>query len=512
MRILVTSFLMLLSLIMHSQNRPKLVVAIVVDQMRYEMLDRFYNDFGQGGFKLIMDEGLRYDSCTIDYIPTYTGPGHATIFTGKLPSQHGILSNNIFNPSLGKSVYCVEDESTEPVGTSDNDSKRSPRLMRSGSLGDLLQANHPDSKTISLSIKDRGAILAGGKNPTGVYWMDSHGKMVSSTHYMQMLPDWVNAFNAEDLVSEFMLDEWTLLNPAETYDESVADDAPYESQLLGEGNTLPYDLSTLLEKKGPKGIAYTPFGNNVLTEFAFDALEAEELGKDESTDLLAVIYSCTDYIGHAFGPQSVEIQDTYLRLDQELARLIKRLNKKVGRDNYILFLSSDHGAANTPLDSKFKYVSIEELKEKANGFTKGRYGFDLIKHIGSSQIWLDHERIETENLDEELIVAELKNYLSYQQDIELSEIYSRFQVENCANGDCLKFKNAYDQNLSGDLFYIRPYGHIEQGTSFGTTHGTGYDYDSHVPLLFFGKNVNPGRVTNRIGSHQIISELQNFFW
>ena len=512
MRIVILSIFVFLNVLIQAQNRPKLVVAVIVDQMRYEMLDRYSSDFGNGGFNLMMQEGARYDSCYFEYIPTYTGPGHATIFTGNLPYQHGILANDIYDPSLGQTVYCVEDASTDPVGTNDMDSERSPRLLRSGSLGDILKSTHPNSKTITLSIKDRGAILAGGKNPTGVYWMDSKGKMVSSTQYMQMLPEWVNSFNNEDLVSEFMVDEWALSQDLSEYDESTPDEAPYESQLLGEGNTLPYDLSKLLEKKGPKGIAYTPFGNTVLTEFAIDALDAEDLGKDESTDLLAIMYSSTDYIGHAFGPQSVEVQDTYLRLDEEIEKLIKRLDKKIGRNNYILFLSSDHGAANTPSDSAFQYVSINDLKEQAKAFTKGRFGHDVIRHMGSSQIWLDHEKIEDHNLDVELIEAELKNYLSYQHEIPLSEVFTRFQVENCTSGECLKFKNAYDKNLSGDLYYIRPYGHIEQGNRYGTTHGTGYEYDTHVPLLFFGRKVETSRVTNRIGTHQIIGELQNFFW
>lgn len=486
-------FFLALPLFTVAQKQPKLIIGIVADQMRYEMLDRYKNDFGPDGFNLLVAEGMRYDSCTFSYIPTYTAPGHATIYTGTTPAIHGITGNDMYIPTMGNTRYCVADEHVEPVGTSDAVAKRSPVLLRVPTIGDSLKMADEKSKVIALSIKDRGAILPGGKKADAAYWMDEEGNMVSSSYYMQELPQWVDSFNIRGYISNTLISTWDYFQNPANYEESLPDDSPFESKRFDDSNTLPYNISQAIRMKGPGILKETPFGNSLLTQFAIWAMREENLGQDNHTDLLAISYSSTDYIGHAYGPQSVEVQDAYLRLDRELAYLIRVLDEVVGRKNYVLFLTSDHGAANTPSDTAFAYVNNQALKAELNRYTKSYFGFPLVKHIGSQQIWLDNEAMQANSISKEMVIDRLRYALLGNEEFQFEAIYTREEVAECETETCWLFKHALNPEIAGDLFYIRPYGRIERSESFGTTHGTGYLYDTHVPLLFFGGNVAAGR-------------------
>lgn len=476
-----------------AQKQPKLIIGIVADQMRYEMLDRFKNDFGPDGFNLLTSEGMRYDSCTYSYLPTYTAPGHATIFTGTPPSVHGINSNDLYIPSLGNTRYCVADDNVEPVGTAETDAKRSPILLRAPTIGDSLKIADEKSTVIALSIKDRSAILAGGKKADAAYWMDAEGNMITSSYYMQNLPQWVDSFNTKGYINNTLISTWDYFQDAANYDESLPDDSPFESTQFDESNTLPYNISQAMRMKGPGVLKETPFGNSLLTQFALWALREEKLGKDNHTDLLAISYSSTDFIGHAYGPQSVEVQDAYLRLDRELAYLIKMLDEEVGRKNYVLFLTSDHGAANTPSDTNFGYINNKALETELNRYTKSYFGFPLIKRIGSQQIWLDNEVIISNNISRDMVIDRLRYALLGNEEFYVNALFTLKELEACESKLCWFFRNGLNPETAGDLFYSRPYGWIERSESFGTTHGSAHLYDTHVPLLFFGGNVTSGR-------------------
>ncbi len=503
-------FLLLLPALLSAQNKPKLVVGIVVDQMRYEMLDRFKNDFGDGGFNLITKMGMRYDSCTYNYVPTYTGPGHATIYTGTNPNVHGILSNAIYLPAQMRTMNCVEDNSVQPIGTDDPNGARSPKNLKVFTFGDSLIIKDPASKVIAIAIKDRSAILNAGKKATAAYWMDKNGFFITSSYYMKELPAWVDSFNNAGYAPGYLYSQWILMKDKALYTSSLPDNSPFESTRLGDPPVLPYDLQALQKKEGYHGVAFTPFANSMLTEFAIWGVREEFLGRDKHTDLLAINYSATDYIGHEFGPNSVEIQDAYMRLDNDLAMLISTLDMEIGRKNYVLFLTSDHGAANTPTDTAFSYVSNDDLENLINTFTVAQFGKELVAHIGDSQIWLQESTIKNYKLDKERILIELQNYLRYQNQVEISEIFTRFEVENCASEACRFFANALDTALSGDLFYTRPFGQMERDEKYGTTHGSQYLYDTHVPLLFFGGNVEPGQSKKSVHPNQILSLLKPY--
>lgn len=501
---------LLIPIIVTAQKQPKLIVGIVVDQMRYEMLDRYSSDFGPDGFNLLLDRGMRYDSCTFSYIPTFTAPGHATIYTGVVPAKHGILGNDIYIPQSGKEKYCVSDENASPLGTDDMDCKRSPRNLEMYTLGDSIKIADERSRVVAVSLKDRGAILPGGKKADAAYWMEKNGMMVSSDYYMNQLPFWVDSFNDNWVMIDGLLNVWDYQQEPQNYNESLRDASPFESSQFGDTNVLPYNIPQLLFKGDFDVVRKTPFGNSLVTEFAIWALREEKLGWDKHTDLLAISLSSTDYIGHAYGPQSVEVQDSYLRLDGDLAYLIKVLDTEIGRKNYVLFLTSDHGVANTPADSRFSYVQTDELQQALNDFTKRTFGAPLIKHIASQQIWLDQQMLINQGFDRKEVVALIHEYMLKNRDFSFEEVYTKDQIAICKSGRCLQFRNAFIPALSGDLYYIRKYGEIERSQDYGTTHGTGYLYDTHVPLLFFGGNVKKGSTKTPVSVSDIRRLLKGY--
>ena len=499
--------LLILPTVLFAQKAPKLIVGIVVDHMRYEMLDRYKTSFGSDGFNRLVTEGMRYDSCTYNYIPTYTAPGHATIFTGKNPKDHGILGNDMYIAEQNKMMYCLEDNEVRPVGTRDKNNARSPKNLRAPTLGDSLKTANPKSMVISISGKDRGAILPGGKLADAAYWMDENSFLSTSSYYMDSLPAWVDSFYYSGYGPGITVGGWELIGDKKSYATSLPDKSPFESTLFADPAVFPYDLTALREKKSFGAMQYTPFANYVLTEFALWALREEGLGNDKHTDLLTISYSATDYIGHEFGPQSVEIHDAYLQLDSDIARLIDSLDVLVGRKNYVLFLTSDHGAANTPIDTAFNYVSNNALKTLINGYTMKRWKMELVANINNGQIWLYQQAMQAQKLKPADVIEEIKMFLLKQEDVAFTNVYTRNDVQLCTDGTCLLFKNAFDASLSGDIFYTRPYGDIERSVDYGTTHGTGYLYDTHVPLLFFGGNVSEGRSKKPVHVDEILELL-----
>ena len=334
------------------KTRPKLVVGIVVDQMRYDYITRFYGKYGNGGFKRMINEGFNCKNNYFNYIPTKTGPGHASIFSGTTPKYHGIIGNNWFDKSLKRKVNCVEDNTVEPIGTDSADGKKSPQWLLTTTLADENRLfTQMKGKSIGISIKHRGAILSAGHSANAAYWFDLNGKgnWITSSFYMDALPQWVQDFNTSD-VTESYFKEWNTLYDINTYTESGNDLNNFERIFEGKKSaTFPYDLEALRRENGNyKIITESPYGNSLTTDFAISALDAEELGKDNITDVLTISYSSTDKVGHDFGVNAVETEDTYLRLDLDLERLFNALDEKVGEGEYTMFLTSDHGAQYVP--------------------------------------------------------------------------------------------------------------------------------------------------------------------
>ena len=482
-------------------DKPKLVVSIVVDQMRFDNLDKYNGSYSDNGFKRLIREGFNLKNNHFNYVPTVTGPGHASISTGSTPKTHGIAGNNWFDKKTRKDVYCTTDLDYENLGGNAYSAKMSPNNLLVETLGDLNRIeNDMNSKTISIAIKDRGSILMGGKKANAAYWFygKDKGEWVSSKYYMQELPDWVNSFNNSGFISTYIR-EWNTLYDINSYNESRSDDNKFEKSFKGDPSvTFPYDLNKLKDlNDGYDMLKETPFGNSLTTDFAIEAISNEKLGKDQFTDFLTISYSSTDYIGHNFGVDAKETQDAYLRLDLEIERLLNFLDSHVGKNEYTLFLTADHGAAKIPayLNSiGVKSQNIEEgtVKNILNDVLFKSFGSNqLISKIMNSQIYLNDYTINSLNLNLDIIEKTIINTLS-QLDF-IDKVYTSNEIinGNFDSGYELLIQNGYNIPRSGDIIFKLKENVISYGNK-GTTHGSGYSYDTHVPLIFFGKKIVQG--------------------
>ena len=493
-------------------TKPKLVVGIVVDQMRYDYLTRFYNRYGEGGFKRLVNKGFNCKNNHYNYIPTKTGPGHASIFTGTTPKYHGIIGNDWFVKDLKENTNCVDDLSVIPLGTQSKDGKKSPKWMLSTTFADENRLfTQLKGKTIGISIKHRGAILPAGHTANAAYWFDYEhngtGNWITSSFYMKDLPQWVKDFNNSGIAQSYFK-VWNTLYDIETYTESGSDLNTFERIFKGkETATFPYDLNVLKEQnENFKIIAESPYGNSLTTDFAITAIDAEALGKDNITDVLTISYSSTDKVGHDFGPNAVEIEDTYLRLDLELERLLNALDAEVGEGEYTVFLTSDHGAPNVINYLKSNKIPAglfneSEMLRDLNIFLFNQYQVsDLALSRINNQIFLNHYKIETEkiNLQElkELISKKLLEYELIDKVFITSEI-NQFEDKNGYLEILLS--NGHNQKRSGDILFVYSPAVFKdtEWNRTGTDHGSGYNYDTHVPLLFFGKGIKNGQTFQR---------------
>lgn len=490
---------------------PKLMVGIVVDQMCYDYLHRFEKKFGKNGFNKLKNQGAFCSNTHYNYVPTYTAPGHASIYTGTTPADHGIVANDWINPKNGKDVYCVEDFEQKPVGTTNTIGLRSPKNLLVNTVTDQLKLAYPSSKVISLSIKDRSAILPGGHLSNGSFWYDAKTKnMISSTFYMNQLPDWVEQFNDKKIIDSYTNATWDTYLPIEKYTESDADNNSYEFIFKGKTTpTFPYVFSELTPHTALGDLFInTPFANTYLTDFAIAAIQAEKLGKNETPDFLCISYSTPDLIGHLFGPYSKEIEDTYIRLDLEIERLITQLEKQVGKGNFTLFLTADHAVVPIPqqlvdkqlpggyfYSTPFKEFIESSVKEK---FARADFKVKLTNH----NIYLQDSLLE---LDSELkykvvdfIKDQIKDYPSIKYVYTANEL---LQLQ--ANNKWKKMvEKGYKVSRSGDLIYLLESGYLsvknEKSEKKGTSHGSAYSYDTQVPLLFYGKNIQRTRLKREV--------------
>ncbi|WP_418639304.1 alkaline phosphatase PafA [Winogradskyella sp.] len=492
--------------IAETSSRPKLVVGIVVDQMRYDYLTRFESKFGDGGFNRMINEGFNCKNNHFNYIPTYTGPGHASVYTGTTPKNHGIIGNNWYNKETKEMVYCAGDDNVKSVGTEHKAGKMSPHRMQTTSFADENRLfTQMQGKTIGISLKDRGAILPAGHVANAAYWFHGRdeGRWISSSFYMNDLPKWVKDFNTETHAESY-LKEWNTLYDISTYTESGVDENTFEGGFKGkEKATFPYDLKALSkDNRGFDILKATPYGNSLTTDFAIAAIKAEGLGQDQITDVLAVSFSATDYVGHNFGVNSKEIQDTYLRLDKDLERLFIYLDATVGKGEYTVFLTADHGAVDVPsyLTSAripSGYVDNKDRKEKFNTFLEATYGTkDIVENISNGQIFLDRKKVE----DLDLNLIDVQNAIAMEQlgYKNISKVYTATTMSSSSfsNGVEMLLQNGFNQKRSGDVLLVNDTAFISYSKT-GSTHGSGLNYDTHVPLLFFGKGVKHGETFDK---------------
>lgn len=512
MKKLICFFLSLISFSVWSQSqnndRPKVVVGIIVDQMRQEYLYRFGDKFGEGGFKRMMNDGFMLQNAHYNYVPTLTGAGHASVYTGTTPAIHGIIGNDWYDKELKKNVYCAGDDRYTTVGsTSVEDGKMSPHRMLSTTITDELKlSSQKKSKVIGISIKDRGSILPAGHMADAAYWYDENfGKFITSTYYMNQLPQWVEKFNQQNLPNKYLSGVWNTLLPIEQYVESGPDDTPYERKLGGKDKPVfPYNLAELRKQKSNFDLlSYTPFSNDYLTEMAKATIDGEKLGADVWTDFLCVSYSATDKLGHEVGPNAIELEDIYLRLDRSLADLFKKLDQTVGQGNYLVFLSADHAVAENPqymIDNRVPagFYRNSNLKARLEPHLQKYFpGKDVIESIINEQIYFNHEAFSTDPKAggvDFLIATELTvNFLLQEKGVANAFPKSVLRQGDYREGGSKGMSiRGYNPKRSGDIAFILEPGWYESGWPTGTTHGSSYTYDTHVPIMFYGTGIKKG--------------------
>ncbi|MCD8404662.1 alkaline phosphatase family protein [Tenacibaculum dicentrarchi] len=500
-------------------KKPKLVVGVVIDQMRYDYLTRFASKYGTDGFNRLLNEGFSLENAHYNYIPTYTAVGHTSIYTGTTPINHAIISNNWYDKYLKKSVYCVDDSTYKTVGNNGDGGKKSPNRMLTTTITDQLRlAQNMNGKTIGIAIKDRSAILPAGHTANGAYWFDggSKGDWITSSYYMDKLPKWVQKFNKAKIADTYLSQPWETLYNINTYTESIADDNNFEQAFKGEKKPVfPHNIPKLRAKNNNYSIIKgLPAGNSLTTDFAKAAIIGENLGQSDYTDFLTVSYSSTDYVGHQFGVASKEIEDTYLRLDKDLASLFQFLDAKVGKGNYTLFLTADHAAVQVPaylqsVKIPANYFSYKKFTAFVNNITKKYFNSDaLVENISNFQIFLDKNKIEALKLNKNEVAQKIADEVINYKGIYKTATARTLQTTSFTTGILNSLQNGYNQKFSGDVMLV-PTPSTVSYPKKGTTHGSGYSYDTHIPVIFYGNGIKKGASKKKYEIVDIAPTLSN---
>jgi predicted AlkP superfamily pyrophosphatase or phosphodiesterase len=496
--------------------RPRLVVGIVVDQMRWDYLYRYYYRYGAGGFRRLLSEGFTCEDTYISHLPAFTAVGHTTIFSGSVPAIDGIAGNDWIDQATGKSIYCTQDDSVQPVGGTSPAGNMSPRNLLATTITDeLMLATNFQSRVVGVSLKDRASILPAGHTPTGAFWFDDvKGCFSTSTWYMKELPEWVNRFNEKNEPDQLVAGGWNTLYPIDTYKESTPDNSPWEGLFKGEtAPVFPHDIARFY-KEDHDNIRSSPFGNTLTLDFAKAAVEGYSLGQRDATDFLTINCASTDYVGHKYGPNSIEEEDVFLRLDRDLAAFFSYLDSKVGKGNYLVFLTADHGASHS-IDFMRShqipagFVGIRNLMKKLSDTLSAVFGLnDLLLNSSNYYVNFNLARIRQANLS----FDSLKRVAIYwlQQQPALQFVVDMTDIEKAALPQPLHDMviNGYNRKRSGSILLIPNPGWFD-GFEKGTTHGVWNPQDTHIPLVFMGWHIPHGALYRTVHMTDIAPTLAN---
>jgi predicted AlkP superfamily pyrophosphatase or phosphodiesterase len=497
-------------------HRPKLVVGMVVDQMRWDFLYRYYDRYATGGFRRILTDGFSCENTMINYLPSFTAVGHATIFTGSVPAIDGIAGNDWVDQLTGIHYYCTDDSTVNAVGVERAaDGQMSPRSLLVSTITDELRlATNFQSKVIGVSLKDRASILPAGHTANAAFWLDdSTGRFISSTYYMKQLPDWVIKFNDKKRINQLIEKGWNTLYPISTYKQSDADNKQYEGRFTGEASpSFPHDLKAIYARN-KYSFRLSPFGNTLTLEFAREALDAYQLGRGEATDFLTINLASTDHVGHQFGPNSIEIEDTYLRLDKDLADFFQMLDSKIGKGQWLFFLTADHGVAHNidfmkehGLPADFWYNS--RVADSLNKMLAARFNVSsLIRSIVNYQVNFDLNKITAGNLNFDAIKNATVDYLMRQPGISFAanmDFIGRYPIPKRLQEMMI---NGYYFKRSGQVQIVLNPGWFDAYSRTGTTHGTWNPYDTHIPLVWYGWGIKQGKLNREVYMTDIAATL-----
>lgn len=486
-------------------SRPKLVIGLVIDQMRWDYLYRYNKLYGNGGFKRLLAGGFSYDNTMIPYSPAVTSAGHTCLYTGSVPAIHGIVGNDWIDRMTGQKVYCTDDKSVNTVGSFSDQGQMSPRNMLVTTVGDELRlATNFRSRVFGVALKDRGGILTAGHSANAAYWLDdSTGNWITSTYYMNELPSWVDSFNKKKKADSMMQNDWNLLYDLSVYEQSTADDNNYEKTLNHEAKrTFPHSYKSIIGKNYYP-FRQSPYGNTYTIDFAKQLISNERLGMNGETDMLCVSLSSTDNIGHQFGPNSLEVEDTYLRLDKEIENFLNYLDATIGAGNYLFFLSADHGApqaANFMLDHHLPGGAVNKstLIKELNQYCASKFGYTgLIRFMYEGQVYLDDKRIDSLKLDMNEVKSAVLSYVRRMPEVIQAFDYASFDKIILPAAVKEKFAQGYYPKRAGEIQLVMKSQYIEGGMT-GTEHGTFYPYDTHIPLIWYGWSISPGKTSREV--------------
>ncbi len=503
----------------NKHNRPRIVVGMVVDQMCWDYLYRYYDQFGEGGFRRLMNEGFNCENARINYIPSVTAIGHSTVYTGSVPSIHGIAGNYFFEN--GQGMYCTGDKDVQAVGVAPcRAGQMSPRNLKTTTITDELRlATNFRNKVIGVAIKDRGAILPAGHSANAAYWFDDKSaKFITSTYYMDTLPQWLIDFNKQELPKKYLGQTWALLKDKSSYSASSQDANDFEGSFVkGKPATLPLDLAKLSKKFSYGLIRSTPFGNQLTLDLAKATIEGEAMGQGSETDFLAVSLSSTDYVGHRFGTFAQETEDTYLRLDRELSKFFSFLDEQFGKDGYVFFLTADHAAAHNVtfveahkltgrawkrkmvLDKLQKYCQqVAQTEEK------------LILDIANYQVFFNEKKIDDLHIDRAKLYKAVCTFLEKQEGVNYAVLAKEAQTTAIPEEIRMRIINGYNHNRSGAIFVVLNtgwYAHDGEGKAQGTSHAVWAPYDTHIPLIFMGRNIKAKKLYREVYMTDISATL-----
>jgi predicted AlkP superfamily pyrophosphatase or phosphodiesterase len=489
-----------------TDTKPKLVVGIVVDQMRWDYVNKFKPFFKtQNGFLKFINQGASCNNNLISYLPTVTACGHAAVYTGSTPAIHGITGNSWYDNVQQKMVYCVEDNSVQAVGVENSPAgKMSPLNLWTTTIGDELKlATNFRSKVFGVSLKDRGAIIPAGHSADGAFWYDSKSaNFISSTYYGKALPTWLTNYNNAKKVDSFYKLGWSLSLPTSVYEANCdKDQNEYESTPFGkDAKGFPYGLTQFIGKDYGK-VSSTPYGNNLVLDVATQTLINEKMGLDDITDLLALSFSSPDYIGHAFGPNSWETLDGAIKLDELLAQFFTKLDQQVGKYNYIVFLTADHAVAPIPgyaQKNKIPNGTITDdgiKNELGKMLTAKGLSSKLISAITEFNIYFNHDLMDSLQVSQDKLTSLITNYLEQKSNIIQIVESRKAAFAPLPQSIRERIVNGFNPQRSGDLMFITKSGVVGGGNT-GTGHGVFYNYDAHIPLFFYGKGIKKGQVNN----------------
>ncbi len=503
----------------NKHNRPRIVVGMVVDQMCWDYLYRYYDQFEDGGFRRLMKDGFNCENTRLNYIPSVTAIGHSTVYTGSVPSIHGIAGNYFFENGQGK--YCTGDKSVEAVGVAPcRAGQMSPRNLKTTTITDELRlATNFRNKVIGLAIKDRGAILPAGHSANAAYWFDNKsGKFITSTYYMSALPQWLKDFNKQELPKKYLNQSWALLKDKSAYTASSPDANGFEQSFIkGQQATLPVNLAKLKKIKGYGLIRSTPFGNQLTLDLAKATIKGEKMGQGSETDFLAVSLSSTDYVGHQFGTFAQETEDTYLRLDRELNRFFSFLDKQFGKDGYIFFLTADHAAAHNVSFMKAHKLTgrawkrkqvLERLQKHCQQVANTKE--NLIIDIANYQVFFNEKMIDKLHVDREKLYKSVCSFLEKEDGVNYVLIAKDAQMSAVPKEIRMRVINGYNHQRSGAIFVVLEtgwYAYDGKGEAKGTSHAVWAPYDTHIPLIFMGHNIKAQKLYREVYMTDIAATL-----